>query len=301
MSDTRGDDTFILSHHQILPQRVRLNKEHWRWAPKRLLNANQRPAFSKSCLLAFTSWFSDLPNELTIDRLNKTPQAYTLHMIYHTADPTCRAVHEEDLTLDTKTPKRNHQLSPWGFPGIGTGNMSRSSKVQTSLWRFRAESYYGNTLHSISSSSSVGRDWNTQDSLPQGQSQSLCYGTWWTNQIMASNRTHWQKHSWARRWPLHRSCVTWVWLLFFLRRLRCRCGGWCSHNPRGGFHRCITNRLCRRQGCAAAGCAAIRERRVAPPAWFSPWLDRPYTLVSSVAGLVSVVGCAGIVENGMGI
>ncbi|PLB49929.1 Zn(II)2Cys6 transcription factor [Aspergillus steynii IBT 23096] len=55
------------------------------WAPKPLLNAKQRPAFLKSCLLDLRSWLYDLPTELRIDRPNSIPQAYTLHMIYYTA------------------------------------------------------------------------------------------------------------------------------------------------------------------------------------------------------------------------
>ncbi|GAB1200341.1 hypothetical protein APSETT444_009711 [Aspergillus pseudonomiae] len=46
---------------------------------------HQRPAFLKSCLLDLRSWFYDLPTELRIDRANDIPQAYTLHMVYHTA------------------------------------------------------------------------------------------------------------------------------------------------------------------------------------------------------------------------
>ncbi|RAQ50977.1 Zn(II)2Cys6 transcription factor [Aspergillus flavus] len=55
------------------------------WAPKPLLKEHQRPAFLKSCLLDLRSWFYDLPTELRIDRANDIPQAYTLHMVYHTA------------------------------------------------------------------------------------------------------------------------------------------------------------------------------------------------------------------------
>ncbi|KAB8237155.1 Zn(II)2Cys6 transcription factor [Aspergillus alliaceus] len=55
------------------------------WAPKPLLKDYQRPAFLKSCLLDLRSWFYDLPKELRVDRANEIPQAYTLHMVYHTA------------------------------------------------------------------------------------------------------------------------------------------------------------------------------------------------------------------------
>ncbi|KJK60987.1 fungal transcription factor regulatory middle homology region [Aspergillus parasiticus SU-1] len=55
------------------------------WAPKPLLKEHQRPDFLKSCLLDLRSWFYDLPTELRIDRANDIPQAYTLHMVYHTA------------------------------------------------------------------------------------------------------------------------------------------------------------------------------------------------------------------------
>ncbi|KAE8155053.1 fungal-specific transcription factor domain-containing protein [Aspergillus avenaceus] len=55
------------------------------WGPKPLLKDHQRPVFLKSCLLDLRSWLYDLPTELRIDRPNKTPQAYTLHMVYQTA------------------------------------------------------------------------------------------------------------------------------------------------------------------------------------------------------------------------
>lgn len=56
-----------------------------RWAPKPLLKENQRPEFLESCLLDLRTWFYDLPTELRVDRPNEIPQAYTLHMVYHTA------------------------------------------------------------------------------------------------------------------------------------------------------------------------------------------------------------------------
>ncbi|KAL4814303.1 fungal-specific transcription factor domain-containing protein [Aspergillus spinulosporus] len=56
------------------------------WAPKPLLKEHQRPSFLHSCLLDLRSWFYDLPTELRINRStpNTYPQAYTLHMVYHT-------------------------------------------------------------------------------------------------------------------------------------------------------------------------------------------------------------------------
>ncbi|KAL4733168.1 fungal-specific transcription factor domain-containing protein [Aspergillus similis] len=56
------------------------------WAPKPLLKDHQRPPFLHSCLLDLRSWFYDLPTELRINRPtpNTYPQAYTLHMVYHT-------------------------------------------------------------------------------------------------------------------------------------------------------------------------------------------------------------------------
>ncbi|KAL4937366.1 hypothetical protein BDV06DRAFT_215940 [Aspergillus oleicola] len=56
------------------------------WAPKLRLKADQRSPFLKSCLLDLKSWLYDLPSELRIDRPtpNNIPQAYTLHMVYHT-------------------------------------------------------------------------------------------------------------------------------------------------------------------------------------------------------------------------
>ncbi|EAA59284.1 hypothetical protein AN4185.2 [Aspergillus nidulans FGSC A4] len=56
------------------------------WAPKPLLKEHQRSSFLHSCLLDLKSWFYDLPTELRINRPtpNTYPQAYTLHMVYHT-------------------------------------------------------------------------------------------------------------------------------------------------------------------------------------------------------------------------
>ncbi|KAL4761579.1 Zn(II)2Cys6 transcription factor [Aspergillus foveolatus] len=56
------------------------------WAPKPLLKEHQRSSFLHSCLLDLRSWFYDLPTELRINRPtpNTYPQAYTLHMVYHT-------------------------------------------------------------------------------------------------------------------------------------------------------------------------------------------------------------------------
>nr|XP_001395295.2 Zn(II)2Cys6 transcription factor [Aspergillus niger CBS 513.88] len=54
------------------------------WGPKPLVKESERPQFFESSLLALTTWFYDLPQQLRIDRPNPVPQAYTLHMIYHT-------------------------------------------------------------------------------------------------------------------------------------------------------------------------------------------------------------------------
>ncbi|GKZ58054.1 hypothetical protein AnigIFM49718_003862 [Aspergillus niger] len=54
------------------------------WGPKPLVKESERPQFFESSLLALTSWFYDLSQQLRIDRPNPVPQAYTLHMIYHT-------------------------------------------------------------------------------------------------------------------------------------------------------------------------------------------------------------------------
>ncbi|GKZ24711.1 hypothetical protein AbraIFM66951_004123 [Aspergillus brasiliensis] len=54
------------------------------WGPKPLVKESERPEFLESSLLALGSWFYDLPQNLRIDRSNSVPQAYTLHMIYHT-------------------------------------------------------------------------------------------------------------------------------------------------------------------------------------------------------------------------
>ncbi|GAA89223.1 Zn(II)2Cys6 transcription factor [Aspergillus luchuensis IFO 4308] len=54
------------------------------WGPKPLVKGTERPEFLESNLLALKSWFYDLPQHLRIDRPNPVPQAYTLHMVYHT-------------------------------------------------------------------------------------------------------------------------------------------------------------------------------------------------------------------------
>ena len=49
-----------------------------------MMNKDKRINFFNDCSLRLKSWFYDLPAQLRIDRRNDFPQAYTLHMMYHT-------------------------------------------------------------------------------------------------------------------------------------------------------------------------------------------------------------------------
>jgi len=57
------------------------------YAPSHATRQVQRGSFVHSCLLELKGWFYDLPQELKLDRkgnTNRLPQAYILHMSYHT-------------------------------------------------------------------------------------------------------------------------------------------------------------------------------------------------------------------------
>src|SRR5690242_5281400 len=57
------------------------------YVPKPQYRGMQREAFFDSCLLELRSWAYDLPHELRLETSNEkntVPQAYTLHMVYHT-------------------------------------------------------------------------------------------------------------------------------------------------------------------------------------------------------------------------
>ncbi|KXJ90733.1 fungal-specific transcription factor domain-domain-containing protein [Microdochium bolleyi] len=57
------------------------------YAPSLATRQVQRGSFVHSCLLELKGWFYDLPQELKLDRkgnTNRLPQAYILHMSYHT-------------------------------------------------------------------------------------------------------------------------------------------------------------------------------------------------------------------------
>lgn len=58
----------------------------FRYGPRPATVGLKSITFAQSCILELRTWFYDLAPELRIDRsdTNRLPQAYTLHMVYHT-------------------------------------------------------------------------------------------------------------------------------------------------------------------------------------------------------------------------